>query len=240
MTISALEMKSIAHSLGEGGAMGHIIVPGRAPWMPGLHGLQVLLVEDDEADAYLIRRALALNPRVDDVVLAEDGEEALELLDRRRVFPDLALVDLRMPRKDGLAFLKDLAARPEARFPCAGAHILQIAQGRRAGEDAGRCGIRHQAKGGGQVEVGARSHYRGGLLAGSAVAFARMTGLSPREGGACPSQRWISRARRIRTRDRARTRTRYRRAAPKSPCAPGSARGRCRGTPYGCGDGSAV
>src|SRR6201999_4541464 len=82
-------------------------------------GLKVLLVEDDEADAYLIRRALAVNPRVANVVLAEDGEEALELFDRRRVIPDLALVDLNMPRKDGLAFLKDLASRRSASFPCA-------------------------------------------------------------------------------------------------------------------------
>lgn len=81
--------------------------------------MQVLLVEDDEADAYLIRRALASNPKVSDVVLAQDGEEALDLFDRRRVFPDLGLVDLRMPRKDGLTFLKELKARPSAHFPCA-------------------------------------------------------------------------------------------------------------------------
>jgi len=116
MTISLLEIKAIAMSLAESGGLNQFGLMSQSRWSPGL---QVLLVEDDEADAYLIRRALAANPRVSDVVLAEDGYEALDLFDRHRVFPDLALVDLRMPRKDGLAFLKDLAARPSALFPCA-------------------------------------------------------------------------------------------------------------------------
>jgi CheY-like chemotaxis protein len=81
--------------------------------------LNILLVEDDEADAFLIRRALANHPRVGSVTLAEDGMEALELVDKRRIQPDLAIVDLKMPRKDGLSFLRDIAARPNAYFPCA-------------------------------------------------------------------------------------------------------------------------
>lgn len=116
MTISALEIKAIAASLVKNDAVNAVDLHPRARSSPGL---QVLVVEDDEADAYLIRRALAANPKVSDVVLAEDGEEALDLVDRRRVFPDLALIDLRMPRKDGLALLKELAARPSATFPCA-------------------------------------------------------------------------------------------------------------------------
>ncbi len=79
--------------------------------------LQILLVEDDEADAYLIRRALAKNPRIGEVLLAEDGVEALELIDRQWISPDMAIVDLQMPRKDGIALLRDLANRAGARFP---------------------------------------------------------------------------------------------------------------------------
>ena len=79
--------------------------------------LRVLLVEDDEGDAYLIRRALAKNPWVGEVVLAEDGVEALDLIDRGAVRPDLAIVDLNMPRKDGLTLLKDFAIRDSVRFP---------------------------------------------------------------------------------------------------------------------------
>ncbi len=94
-------------------------LPGFAATLPRRSPtrLQILLVEDDEADAYLIRRALARNPRVGEVVLAEDGVEALELFDRQWISPDLAIVDLQLPRKDGHALLKDLARRSAARFP---------------------------------------------------------------------------------------------------------------------------
>ena len=79
--------------------------------------LQVLLVEDDDADAYLIERALSANPRVGAIVRARDGVEALELVDARRMKPDLAIVDLHMPRKDGFALLSELAARVTVEFP---------------------------------------------------------------------------------------------------------------------------
>jgi len=79
--------------------------------------LSVLLVEDDEADVYLIRRALANNPRIGEIVVARDGVEALDMIDQRAIEPDLAIVDLNMPRKDGFSLLRDLASRNVARFP---------------------------------------------------------------------------------------------------------------------------
>lgn len=80
--------------------------------------LCVLLVEDDEADVYLIRRALAENPKVGEVVVARDGVEALELIYHWAIEPDLAIVDLHMPRKDGFALLRDFASsRATAQFP---------------------------------------------------------------------------------------------------------------------------
>lgn len=133
MTISIIEIRAIATSLAESGALNQFSPLSRARAAPGL---QVLLVEDDEADAYLIRRALAANPRVGDVVLAQDGAEALDLFDRRRVFPDVAFVDLRMPRKDGLAFLKELALRPSAHFSCA------VLTSSKSGKDAVRAKTR--------------------------------------------------------------------------------------------------
>ena len=77
----------------------------------------MLLVEDDDADAYLIRRALAKNPRIGEVVLAHDGVAALELINKGAVSPDLAIVDLHMPRKDGFALLRDFAAMEGVKFP---------------------------------------------------------------------------------------------------------------------------
>jgi two-component system OmpR family response regulator len=51
------------------------------------------------------------------VILAQDGVEALEMIDSGAVNPDLAIVDLHMPRKDGFSLLLELSARPDAQFP---------------------------------------------------------------------------------------------------------------------------
>jgi len=80
-------------------------------------GLSILVVEDDEADAYLICRALAAQPAVGRVVRAVDGVEALEKIERGEVAPDLAFIDLQMPRKGGLSLLTDLGERAGRPFP---------------------------------------------------------------------------------------------------------------------------
>lgn len=66
--------------------------------------LRVLVVEDDEADAYLIQRALNMHPRIGEVYRAVDGIEALDLIDDG-VDPDFAIIDLHMPRKNGFSLL---------------------------------------------------------------------------------------------------------------------------------------
>lgn len=77
--------------------------------------IEILLVEDDEADAFLITEALRRNRRVGQIVRACDGVDALEMLDRG-LCPDLAIVDLQMPRKDGLALLRDIRERRGIHF----------------------------------------------------------------------------------------------------------------------------
>ncbi|MGA2043598.1 MAG: response regulator [Roseiarcus sp.] len=92
--------------------------------------LCVLLVEDDEADSYLIRRALATIPRVGKIVVARDGVEALEMVDDGSASPDLALIDLHMPRKDGFALLREFETRESAQF------LSVVLTSSRAGADA--------------------------------------------------------------------------------------------------------
>jgi CheY-like chemotaxis protein len=80
-------------------------------------GLFVLLVEDNEADAYLIERALTDNPMVGRVSRARDGEEALAMVKSAEILPDLALIDLHMPRMDGFDLLVAFATQPGLDFP---------------------------------------------------------------------------------------------------------------------------
>lgn len=78
--------------------------PTRASFTDDVH---VLIVEDDDADAFLITSAISDNPRVTSIAHAVDGVEALELL-VSGFEPDLAIIDLNMPRKNGFDFLLDL------------------------------------------------------------------------------------------------------------------------------------
>ncbi len=78
---------------------------------------RILLVEDSPNDVELTLGALAENHLANEVVVARDGEEALDYLYRRGIFklraeghPAVVLLDLKLPRVDGLEVLKQLKA----------------------------------------------------------------------------------------------------------------------------------
>jgi len=77
----------------------------------------ILLAEDNAIDADLALRALAVNEAEDRIVLAPDGAEALDCLYRRGAHeertsgnPALVLLDLKMPKVDGLEVLRQIKA----------------------------------------------------------------------------------------------------------------------------------
>jgi len=85
--------------------------------------LQVLVVEDNPDHQELIRRAFAeIGSRIA-LRVARHGEEALDYLFRRGEYEDpgssprpcLILLDLRLPRKDGLEVLAEIKSSPELR-----------------------------------------------------------------------------------------------------------------------------
>jgi len=80
--------------------------------------IHILLVEDDDGDAKAVQRAFARARIANPFVRAHDGQEALEMLrgedgqDRLKP-PRLLLVDLNMPRMNGIELVAALRADPE-------------------------------------------------------------------------------------------------------------------------------
>ncbi len=75
--------------------------------------IEVLLVEDSPADVRLTREALSEARVRNNVHVAVDGVDALDFLHRRGKHskapsPDLILLDLNLPRKDGREVLEDI------------------------------------------------------------------------------------------------------------------------------------
>jgi two-component system, response regulator len=75
----------------------------------------IVLVEDNEDDIVLTRRALSRNKIGNPLVVARDGAEALELLlgaNGASINPAIILLDLQLPKVDGLSVLRRLREDP--------------------------------------------------------------------------------------------------------------------------------
>ncbi len=77
--------------------------------------VDVLLVEDSRADADLVREAIEGGKLIVNLNVVRDGEEAMDYLRRQGRFhgaprPDLVLLDLNLPKKDGREVLREVKA----------------------------------------------------------------------------------------------------------------------------------
>jgi CheY-like chemotaxis protein len=82
---------------------------------PAGQPIEVLLVEDDPGDVLLIREAFDFNKVHNNLNVVNDGEQALAYLRREGEYseslrPDLVLLDLNLPRKDGREVLAEVKA----------------------------------------------------------------------------------------------------------------------------------
>jgi len=82
--------------------------------------IEILLVEDSPADILLTREALKHNNFVNAIHVAEDGIEAMDFLYKRGKYasaprPDLILLDLNLPRKNGREVLAEIKGDPHLR-----------------------------------------------------------------------------------------------------------------------------
>lgn len=80
--------------------------------------IEILLVEDNAGDIRLTEEALKEGKVIVNLTVARDGVEAMEYLHRRNghanaVRPDLMLLDLNLPKKDGRQVLEEIKSNPE-------------------------------------------------------------------------------------------------------------------------------
>jgi chemotaxis family two-component system response regulator Rcp1 len=80
--------------------------------------IEVLIVEDNEADVHLTVTALRDAKIANEINVVEDGEEASAFLKREGTYanaprPDLVLLDLNLPKKDGFHVLAEMKADPD-------------------------------------------------------------------------------------------------------------------------------
>jgi CheY-like chemotaxis protein len=81
--------------------------------MTDVQPIVVLLVEDDPGDALLVREAMSQDKITNELRVVNDGVLALEhLRDPTHSLPDLVLLDLNLPRKDGREVLAEIRADP--------------------------------------------------------------------------------------------------------------------------------
>ncbi len=82
--------------------------------------IEILLVEDNPGDVRLTQEALKDGKVLNHLSVVRDGEEAMQFLRREAPHadaprPDVVLLDLNLPRKDGREVLADIKADPDLR-----------------------------------------------------------------------------------------------------------------------------
>jgi CheY-like chemotaxis protein len=91
--------------------------------MEDYNQVEILLVEDNPHDAEMALRALKKNKLSNKVLVVNDGVEALDFIFARGNFsgreksslPKMILLDLKLPRVDGIEVLKEIKSRPETK-----------------------------------------------------------------------------------------------------------------------------
>jgi chemotaxis family two-component system response regulator Rcp1 len=89
--------------------------------MSSIYPIEILLVEDNPGDVRLTQEALREGKVKNNLHVARDGVEALAFLRREGVHkdavrPDLVLLDLNLPRKDGREVLAEIKADPKLKM----------------------------------------------------------------------------------------------------------------------------
>ena len=78
--------------------------------------LKILLIEDDTIELMKLNRAMSSLNMNHEVMEANNGEDGLELLLNKKYYPDIILLDLNMPKINGIEFLSILKDNQSLKF----------------------------------------------------------------------------------------------------------------------------
>lgn len=78
--------------------------------------LKILFVEDDMIEIMKLNRTISTLKLDHKIIEATNGKEALDVLQKKENLPDIILLDLNMPRINGVEFLKILKKDPILRY----------------------------------------------------------------------------------------------------------------------------
>jgi len=82
--------------------------------------IQILLVEDNEGDVFLTKKAFEKARIANNISVVMDGEEAVKFLKAEgeyqdRIKPDIVFLDINLPKKDGKQVLEEVKADPHTK-----------------------------------------------------------------------------------------------------------------------------
>lgn len=81
-----------------------------------MRSLNILLIEDDMIEVMKLNRAKSALQLNHNITEANNGEEALKLLEHKDSLPDIILLDLNMPKINGIEFLRILKSDDRLRY----------------------------------------------------------------------------------------------------------------------------
>jgi CheY-like chemotaxis protein len=78
--------------------------------------LKILFIEDDTIESMKFNRVLKTLELPHQIIEAKNGEEALEILKEKQRLPEIIILDLNMPKMDGIEFLTVLKNNPLLKY----------------------------------------------------------------------------------------------------------------------------
>lgn len=81
-----------------------------------MKNLNILLIEDDMIEVMKFQRTISSLKLDHNIIEANNGEEALKILEKKDELPDIILLDLNMPKINGIEFLNILKSDDVLRY----------------------------------------------------------------------------------------------------------------------------